>query len=202
MPRWPVEVPRATPHGAYGYVRRTKADGACGFLGNYPCTHTGLDLAGTRGTPVYAPEPLSVHAMGTGSLPPFRGYKPGAMIARGLTSGVYHLFGHLEPGTMPSPTQEGTFWDFMTTPLWRSSDVRRQIKEGERIGLTSSANHVHWEVRSPGWDGARTNPAAWLAKYADVDVGEFTYGASSGTGGGALVVLGLLLFGGKKRRRR
>ena len=62
MARLPVENKNVTPHGAYGFVRKTKADGGCGVKGVYPCTHKGVDLGGKAGTAVYAPERLRVTA--------------------------------------------------------------------------------------------------------------------------------------------
>lgn len=187
MPRWPVDVPRATPNGKYGAVRTKDSGASCGTK-PFPCVHNGLDLAGPAGTEVYAPEDLSVDSVSTGFLPPFTGYDPGVMLARGTKSGVYHLFGHLDPDTIQSPTQPGTWWDYATTPLWKSTDQRNQIKEGEIIGRMSRRNHVHWEVRQPGWNGARTNPALWIKRYVSpgLDVKSFSDG---GDGEGLLVLL-------------
>jgi hypothetical protein len=210
MPRWPVEHPRATPHGAYGYVRRNKSEGACANTG-YPCTHSGLDLAGKQGTPVYAPEDGSVHAVSGGSLPPFRGYGPGVILFRGKKTGVYHLLAHLERASMPDAEAPGNWLDYVTDfqPIWSEDErgaVRRQLQEGEQVGVTSGANHVHWEVREPGPFGKRGNPAEWLRRHEqlglEVPVADFT--ASGGGGGGALLLLGLALLGGggRKRRRR
>lgn len=158
----------------------------------YPCTHSGLDLAGPAGTPVYAPEDLSVHAVATGALPPWRGYRPGVLVARGKETGVYHLFGHLEYDTIPSATVAESWVDALTEPIWESDRDRRQIAEGALLGLMSSANHVHWEVRSSA-QGARHNPAVWLKRFdAGVDVGAYTAAGAPGSLGGGV---GLLLVG-------
>lgn len=180
MPRWPVDVPRATAHGKYGYVRRSSAEGGAGASGTYPSIHNALDLAGPKGTPVYAPEDCSVDSVSTGVMRPFRGYQPGVIVMRGKVSGDYHLLAHLQPGTIPSPTVPGEFWDFMTTPLWKSTDQRRQIAEGEQVGLIAK-DHVHWETRRPGWNGARNNPALWVKRYVSpgLDVSQWTAAGGS-----------------------
>lgn len=190
--RWPVDVPRATPNGKWGAVRTKESGGSCGTK-PFPCVHNGLDLAGPKGTEVYAPEPLSVDTLFTGKSMPFRGYQPGGMLARGTTTGVYHLFAHLDPSTMPSASVPGDVWDYLTTPLYKSTDQRRQIAEGELIGLMSDANHVHWEVRTPGWNGARTNPALWIKRYAQpsIDLAAFTGEGNAGGGDALLVLLAL-----------
>lgn len=208
MPRWPIDIVRVTPHGKYGYLRKKGEGRGCGRFGkDYPCRHLGIDLAGVDGTPVYAPEDSSIDSMGTGAFPPFTGYGPGAIIMRGKKTGVYHLLAHLNPASMPSPMVPGSTWDFMTTPLWKSTDQRRQVKEGELIGYTSDANHVHWEVRHPGWNGARTDPALWVKKYVSPSLVRKDYSDaesdSAGGGGGAVILLlALVLFGDSKGNRR
>lgn len=194
MPRWPVDIPRATPHGKWGYVR-TKGQGSCGTR-PYPCVHNGLDLAGPDGTEVYAPEDCSVHAVATGNLPPFTGYGPGVIVMRGKVTGVYHLLAHLQRDTIPSPTVPGGFWDWATKPhwIWEGTEERRQFREGELVGRISSANHVHWETREPGWNGARNNPALWVKRYVDPGVDVSAYSVAGGAGGGELLALLALLY--------
>lgn len=199
MPRWPISFPippRVTPHGAYGYERKSKADGSCGMSG-YPCRHLGIDLAAVKGTEVVAPEDLWVVSTARGTFPPFRGYGPGVILARGR-SGVYHLLAHLEYESIPSPTVEESWFDALTEPLWYSDQDPRKIREGELVGVTSSANHVHWETRTGEWKGPRTNPAEWLRRFQRLDVSDYT---ASGGGGGALLLLGLALLGRKRRRQ-
>lgn len=190
MPRWPIANPRATPHGKWGYTR-TKGQGSCGTK-PYPCIHQGLDLAGPKGTEVYAPEDCSVDSVSTGAMMPFRGYGPGVILMRGTKTGVYHLLAHLDPATIPSPTVPGEFWDYATRPIFSDHSNRRQIKEGELVGLTSEANHVHWETREPGWNGARNNPALWVKRYVEpgLDITEFS--VPRGGGGGGLFWLALI----------
>ena len=197
MPRWPVDVPHVTPHGKYGQVRRNKDDGTCGTK-PYPCIHPALDLAGPAGTDVYAPEDCTVDAVSTGTFPPFRGYGPGVILLRGKVTGVYHLLAHLDPSTIPSPMVPGTFWDWATTPMWRSSDQRRELAEGAIVGQMSAANHVHWETRSPGWNGARTSPALWVKRYVTPSLDVAAWSAAGG-GDGLLWLVGGY-FAGKALR--
>lgn len=189
MPRWPVEIPRATPHGLYGYERRNKKEGSCASRG-YPCVHYGLDLAGPAGTQVFAPEDGSIHAVFTGSLPPYRGYGPEGLIFRGKKTGAYHLLAHLDRGSVPSAMVPGGFWDRMTTPLYKSDDQRRQIEEGQLIGTMSDANHTHWEVRD-GAFGARTNPAVWVKRYVQPSLvlSDWTAAGAPSKGGAGVAVL-------------
>lgn len=188
MPRWPVDSPRATPHGKWGTWRE---DGPCGLKAP-PCLHNAIDLAAPKGTEVYAPEDCSVDSVSTGTMPPFRGYGPGMILMRGLKTGVYHLLAHLDPATIPSPTVPGGFWDYATRPIFSDHSNRRQIKEGELVGLTSAKNHVHWETRSPGWNGARNNPALWVKRYVSpgLDLSQFST-SGGGDDGDLLLLLGL-----------
>jgi len=85
--RYPVDVVRVTPRGAYGYFRDYKTP---------TVHHWGLDLGGPAGTVVRAPEDGVVDTTATGTSPPFTGYDPGVVLLRGR-SGVYHLLGHTRP---------------------------------------------------------------------------------------------------------
>lgn len=149
-PIWPLVV---GAHGGYLETRSTPADGSCGVSG-YPCRHPGLDVAGTSGTPVVAPESGTVVAAGDGSAAPFVGYGPWLVIIAGRDSGKFHLLAHLEPATAAM------------------AEVGREVAAGDAIGATSSANHTHWEVRDqpvPDFAAGQTNfdnnsdPLAWLA---------------------------------------
>lgn len=201
MPRWPVDVPRVTPHGKYGFQRNDPSEGGCGVK-SYPCTHNGLDLAGGEGTEVYAPEDCSIDSVSTGSLPPFRGYGPGVILMRGKKTGVYHLLAHLLPETIVSPMVDGSLWDFATTPLWKSDDQRRQVSEGEIVGRISKANHVHWETRD-GAHGARNDPALWVKRYVSPSLDRSAFSDAEGGGGGLglLLLLGLWAYERRGRRR-
>jgi murein DD-endopeptidase MepM/ murein hydrolase activator NlpD len=148
-PIYPLEV---GAHGAWREVRSSPADGACGVHG-YPCQHPGVDVAGIAGTPVVAPENGTVVMVGDGNSAPFVGYGPWFVIIQG-ESGKFQFLGHLEPlsaGMAPMGTQ---------------------VTAGQQIGVTSSANHTHWEVRTnmvPDFANGEdnfsnnTDPLGWLA---------------------------------------
>ena len=144
--RAPVDAPKATPHGAYAYWRAKSRR-----------RHAGVDLGGARGTPVYAPEVMTVLAVLRGGALSsdasvrgvgLSGYEPEAILARGA-SGVVHVLGHLE--------RVGV-------------NVGDQVGEGDRVGVISGARHVHWEVRkgdrAPWPRSSRmadtVDPLAWL----------------------------------------
>jgi murein DD-endopeptidase MepM/ murein hydrolase activator NlpD len=152
-PRPPIVPVKVTPHGAFRYARRSPADGSCGTK-PYPCFHPGVDLFGPRGTEVHAPEDGVVVAVANGSSSPWKGYGPWLVIIKGA-SGVYHLLAHLSP-------------ERASLAL-----VGARVAAGQLVGVTSSANHVHWEVRlkaipdfAAGESNATNNldPFAWLAR--------------------------------------
>lgn len=143
-------------HGGWLETRSSPQDGACGVSG-YPCRHPGIDVAGTAGTPVVAPESGTVVAAADGNAAPFVGYGPWLVIVQGLASGKYHLLAHLDPATAPL------------------APVGAQVVAGQQIGVTSNANHTHWEVRAqpvPDFAAGETNfdnntdPLGWLAAAA------------------------------------
>jgi len=143
-------------HGGWLEVRSTTADGSCGVHG-YPCRHPGVDVAGAAGTTVVAPETGSIVMVGDGSAAPFVGYGPWFAIIAGADSGKFHFLGHLDPtGAALAP-------------------VGAQVTAGDPIGVTSSANHTHWEVRdqivpnfAAGEDNFTNNsdPIGWLTTAA------------------------------------
>jgi murein DD-endopeptidase MepM/ murein hydrolase activator NlpD len=152
-PRPPILPVKVTPHGAFRQVRRGPADGACGTKG-YPCIHPGVDLYGPAGTEVFAPEDGVVVAVANGSSSPWKGYGPWLIVIRGA-SGVYHLLAHLSP-------------ERASLAL-----VGSRVVAGQLVGVTSSANHTHWEVRIkaiPDFAAGESNqtnnldPFAWLAR--------------------------------------
>lgn len=147
-PIYPLEV---GAHGAWLEMRNSPADGSCGVHG-YPCQHPGVDVAGTQGTMVVAPESGTIVATGDGALAPFVGYGPWFVIILG-DGGKYHFLGHLDPTTSSMGPQGAT------------------VTAGDPIGTTSSANHTHWELRTnmvpdfaSGEDNFSNNsdPIAWL----------------------------------------
>lgn len=147
----PITPMIVSPHGGYLYARTSPSEGSCATH-SYPCYHPGLDVVGRAGTPVVAPEDGIVHTTAPGSGPPFTGYGPWVVIIQGK-SGRFHLLAHLDPdkrGMAPTGTR---------------------VSAGQQVGVTSSANHVHWEVRKkpvPDFgkgESNRTNnldPVAWL----------------------------------------
>jgi len=138
-------------HGAWLETRSSPADGSCGVHG-YPCQHPGVDVAGSQGTPVVAPESGTVVMIGDGNSAPFVGYGPWFAIIAG-DSGKFHFLGHLDPATSGM------------------APMGSQVTAGQQVGTTSSANHTHWEVRDkmvPDFAAGETNfdnnsdPLAWL----------------------------------------
>lgn len=148
-PIYPLEI---GAHGGWLEVRSSEADGACGVHG-YPCKHPGVDVAGTMGTLVVAPESGTIVMATDGNSAPFVGYGPWLVVIQG-DSGKFHLLGHLEPAA----AEMGV--------------MGARVTAGDSIGMTSSANHTHWEVRSKlspdfanGEDNFtnNTDPLAWLS---------------------------------------
>lgn len=140
-------------HGAWLEVRSSPSDGGCGVSG-YPCRHPGVDVAGARGTTVVAPESGTIVMVADGNSAPFGGYGPWLIVIRGV-SGKYHLLGHLDPSAASM------------------GPMGAHVRAGDQIGVTSSANHTHWEVRSklvPDFARGESNftnntdPLAWLAR--------------------------------------
>lgn len=149
----PIVPVKVTPHGAFRYVRRSSSDGACGTRG-YPCLHPGVDLFGGAGTRVVAPEAGVVVVASSGGAKPFTGYGPWLIVIKG-DSGVFHLLAHLSPTTA------------------NMAPAGARVVAGQPVGVTSSANHVHWEVRrklAPDFAAGESNqtnnldPFAWLAR--------------------------------------
>jgi murein DD-endopeptidase MepM/ murein hydrolase activator NlpD len=156
----PITPTTVSPHGGYNYVRSTPADGACG-VGTYPCVHPGSDVVGASGTPVHAPEDGQVVATADGAGAPFGGYGPWVVVLQGK-SGWFHLLGHLDP---------------IKAPLAPAGIV---VKAGQILGTTSSANHVHWEVRRKAvpdfakGESNKTNnidPFDWLRQFGSPGTG-------------------------------
>ena len=149
-PIYPLQI---GAHGGWLEVRSSPSDGACGVHG-YPCKHPGVDVAGSSGTSVAAPESGTVVAAGDGASAPYVGYGPWFLIIQG-DSGKFHMLAHLDPATSSM------------------APVGQQVTAGDQVGVTSSANHTHWEVRdkmvpdfAAGEDNFTNNsdPIAWLAR--------------------------------------
>lgn len=196
--RPPVDVAiRVTPHGAFGYQRKTSRDGRCGYKNKFPCTHKGVDLAASKGTPVYAPESgVVVLSVSDNVTPPLRGYGPGAVLLRG-DSGVNHLLAHLDPEWW-----DALAWQIPASPFEgfigpsRAPSEGRRYREAEQVGVIAK-DHVHWEI-SKG--GNRYDPLAWLKTGgANVRAGATAPGGKSG-GHGGLILLLLAAFAARRKR--
>jgi len=155
-PQPPIYPLQVGSHGGWREVRASPADGSCGVSG-YPCQHPGVDVAGSAGTPVVAPETGTIVMAGDGNSAPYVGYGPWFAIVQGQDSGKFHLLGHLEPATAGL------------------APIGAQMLAGQTLGMTSSANHTHWEVRSkmaPDFASGENNftnntdPIGWLSMAA------------------------------------
>ncbi len=149
MPSPPIIPLVIGNNGAWMFVRSSSAQGSCGVNG-YPCRHPGVDVAGRAGTPVRAPEGGMVYFIADGASAPFVGYGPWLVMIRG-DSGKFHLLAHLDPAKA-SLARMGA-----------------RVEEGQIVGVTSSANHTHWEVRKlPKPAAGQTNfdnnedPIGWM----------------------------------------
>lgn len=151
-PQAPIYPLVVGTNGGWRDIRTSPADGACGVHG-YPCQHPGIDVAGSAGTPVVAPESGTIVMVGDGNSAPYVGYGPWFAIIQG-DSGKFHFLGHLEPAAAGL------------------GPMGAQVAAGDVVGTTSSANHTHWEVRSklvPDYASGEdnftnnTDPIAWLS---------------------------------------
>lgn len=190
MARLPVAPPaRITPHGAFGYQRRTAADGRCGYRNKYPCTHLGVDLAAPKGAQVVAPESgYVVVASYDNVTQPLRGYGPGAVVFLG-DSGMRHILGHLDPEWWRAvPWQlPGGITEGFIGPSRMPAEGRR-YREGEVVGVVAK-DHVHWEVSTKG---TRYDPVRWAQGRGLVAAGRSQNG---------LLLLLLALAMGARRKR-
>jgi len=182
MARSPILPIKITPHGRYGQERTDASDGACGIHG-YPCTHWGVDLAGSIGDDVVAPCDAwviaSVGSVAGNPLPrPWRGYDPSIVLlahddgdaGEGVISYRYSLLAHLEPTSLrysivPDDdflsSQSGDDYKIIADgtkaarQLRAGADAIVHVAEGEFLGQIGAARHTHWEVRiSPLGSGA------------------------------------------------
>lgn len=187
MPRPPINPVVVTPHGGYGYERSDASEGACG-VHDYPCTHWGLDCAGSVGDTVVAPCDAWVLASFATNTPPFTGYGPSVVLLahddgddrRGVLSFRYSLLAHLEPRSLRysiDPDRDflashaSANYDILADGTYAAKRLKAgstmvHVSEGEELGYIGAAHHVHWEVRiSPlGSGGVGTmDPLGWLA---------------------------------------
>lgn len=94
------------------------------------CQHWGTDLAGAEGTPVYAPFPLTIIALG--AYPP--GPTWGEYVQGTFPDGYVVYFGHLEG-----------------RPAMSVGDV---LPAGTLLGYTNAYAHTHVQLAPPGNTGA------------------------------------------------
>ena len=168
MPATPLRPPlRVTPHGAFGFARKTTADGRCGYANRYPCVHRGVDLAAPKGTPVYAPESGAVVVSASDNdTPPLRGYGPGAVVFLG-DSGLRHVLGHMDPAWWSELAWVRQLPGMLPDALVpdRVPADGRRYAAGQQIGVVAK-DHLHWEVSltkssGGGQPGTRIDPIAW-----------------------------------------
>jgi len=160
MPRLPVAYGLIV--SPYGDARRSTR------------LHWGVDLGGVAGTQVVAPEDLLVvRTWLDDATPPFVGYGPGGVLARGtdiaLPGKRYHLLAHLDPSDLP--------------------EVNRPIREGAHVGVMSDVAHVHWEIRREPIDDPATRQGNTIDPIRWVDSG-----GRSRAGGVVLVVFVLWML--------
>lgn len=140
MARFPTDDARIA--SAYGVQRPTHV-------------HQGVDIVGTPGQDVKAPEAMVVErivipfepdrADNTHIAPPWNGYGPGLVFARGAAG--YHLLAHLGRVDV---------------------QVGDHLEEGETIGalashVGASRSHVHWEIRTQQRHGFTIDPVEWVS---------------------------------------
>jgi murein DD-endopeptidase MepM/ murein hydrolase activator NlpD len=86
------------------------------------------------------------------------------------------------------------------------SRANRRVFAGEEIGLVSSANHIHWEIRNAPLAGVegRFDPIEWARQGYGLMLpsGAQVAPSPSGGGGGGILLLLALLFLSDKRGRR
>lgn len=121
--------------------------------------HWGVDLVQSPTDPdgVVAPERSSVVKVWLDNkTAPFVGYGPGGVLLKGLTTGVYHLLGHLDPGAW-SDADRPTIGEVFETGQF----VGHTAPTGSD-GVGKATPHVHWEVRVQPIDDPTTRQANTL----------------------------------------
>lgn len=140
-------------NGGFMAVRASSAQGSCGASG-YPCKHPGVDVNVAPGRAIASPVSGVIVQVADGSSAPFSGYGPYLAIIHGDDDGLYHLVAHM--------AREGASLVY----------PGRRVVAGDKIGIGSGYNHVHWELRkravplfSAGESNATNNldPIAWLS---------------------------------------
>lgn len=138
---------------------------------------------------------------------------PGGNVPIPLPDDVFQSTG--KGNTHWRPLKDGTVVMMTEADAVTKDRPRRYVKAGDLIGHVSSANHVHWEIRTAPLAGreGRVDPLAiWQQAYgqslpvgADVSAPETEPAPderpAGGSGGGVLLLLAALLFGSRRKRR-
>lgn len=162
MARLPLPL-KIGNHGTYGYVRHNESEGGCG-VGNYPCTHWGIDVVGVPGMKVVSPVTGTV-VYAVGAIPPFAGFDPYVIVIEDHepVEHRYHLIGHLDYQVRDA------FGD-NHAGKWPTL-IRKPVRAGQVIGAVGGYRHIHWQVQSQPYqrDGKRwaditRNPVEWASE--------------------------------------
>jgi murein DD-endopeptidase MepM/ murein hydrolase activator NlpD len=128
--------PRSAPHigkisrgGGYLFRRTTQNN----------VLHAGVDIGVKAGTIVYAPADGTIVAVQPNNKSPFKGYGPASVVMRD-DDGLYHLLAHMDPVGLLFPDPRDP------DKLYKPVDGAR-VRQGDALGLVSTLNHTHWEVR-------------------------------------------------------
>jgi hypothetical protein len=126
--------------------------------------HWGVDMVEPQGSPVFAPERMTItHVWHDDSTAPFVGYGPSGILARALDGPVglphYHLLGHLDPAGWSDTGQRleldaagnPTILGVVLTPT-----VGEVFEQGQQVGTISNLGHTHWEIRKEPIDSPET----------------------------------------------
>lgn len=167
--RVPTDSVSVGPLGKFGVFRPKQ-----GPSGTW---HWGVDLAEPQGSPVFAPERMTIVAVWRDDkTAPFVGYGPAGVLAQGIGPGNigqphYHLLAHLDPGGWDD---NGIRSDVdaagVVIPLDRvlTPTKGETFEAGQQVGVISNLGHTHWEIRREPIDSPSTragntyDPLAWV----------------------------------------
>lgn len=199
--RWPVDNVRITPNGDYGKLRTSRK--FCG--GKPPCRHWGIDIAGKRGTNVYAPETgFLAYVVDGDAVKPFSRLGPSAVVLYGASSGLFHVLGHLEtPTAFVAAQRNGRALAYPTPATKGPSGLPMvPVLEGTLVGTTSDRDHVHWAMRRDARDpSTHVNPHDYVDAPPPASSRQEPREPERTSSGGAwFVILLLLAFAGKGGR--
>lgn len=172
---------RVGTNGAYGFVRRTPADGGCG-VGSHPCTHYGVDLVASEGARVVSPvDGWVVYAVG--AIPPFKGFDPAVCVIEedsAIETHRFHLLGHLDY------YRSRDYFGDNHADGWPRR-VRVPVRAGQIVGVVGGYRHVHWQVQSDvyqrngrTWKDLTTSPLEWASRRGAVYAPPSNYDSTFG----------------------